>query len=60
VIKTCAQGKEGRELLDENIRLNEELGIMSGPAYFVNNQHVFSTKGAPDKEQFRRILKETK
>lgn len=60
VIKTCAQGREGRELLDENIRLNEELGITSGPAYFVNNQQVFSTKGAPDKEQFRMILKEAK
>ncbi len=56
-IKSCAQGEEGKKLLRENIRLNKELEIMFGPSYLVDNQEIFSTKGAPAKQELEKILK---
>ncbi len=56
-IKACAQSDEGKNLLRENISLNKELTVMSGPTYLLNNREVFSSKGAPSKEELRRIIK---
>ncbi|MFA6383959.1 MAG: hypothetical protein WCY10_01155 [Candidatus Omnitrophota bacterium] len=56
VIKTCAQGQEGLDLLERNIALNEELQILSGPTYVVNNQNIFSSQQPPSKEEFRKIF----
>lgn len=56
VIKTCAQGQEGIDLLEQNIALNEELQIISSPTYVVNNQSIFSSKQPPSKEEFRKIF----
>ncbi len=56
-IKSCARGAQGAELLKENISLNKELQIMFGPAYLLNNQEIFSSRGAPDKEELRKIIK---
>jgi hypothetical protein len=55
-IKTCAQGPEGVDLLEQNIALNEELQIISSPTYVVNNQSVFSSQKPPSKEEFRKIF----
>lgn len=56
-IKNCARGEEGIKLLRENISLNKQLQISSGPSYLVNNQEIFSSRGVPSKEEFRKILK---
>jgi len=56
-IMVCAQGEEGKELLRENIGLNKELQIMSGPAYLLDNQEIFGSQGVPVKEEFKKIIK---
>ncbi|MDD5512537.1 MAG: hypothetical protein PHD09_02045 [Candidatus Omnitrophica bacterium] len=56
-IKSCARGEEGKQLLKENIRLNKEIEVMSGPTYLVDNQEVFGTQGAPSEKELKRILK---
>jgi len=56
-IRHCALSEEGRQLLRENIKLNKELKIISGPTYLLENQEIFSSKGAPDKEELRSIIK---
>lgn len=55
-IKSCARGPQGLELLKENIALNKELQVMSGPTYLLDNREVFGTKGPPPKEGFRKLL----
>jgi len=56
-IRLCAKGPEGSSLLKENIRLNKEIHVMSGPTYLVDNQEVFSSQGVPAKEELRKIIK---
>jgi protein-disulfide isomerase len=56
-IKACARGQEGSSLLRENIRLNKELEVMFGPTYLLDNQEIFSSKGAPKKEELEKIIK---
>lgn len=56
-IKACARGAEGTGLLNENIRLNKEIQIMIGPAYFMDNQQIFGIQGVPTKEELKKILK---
>jgi hypothetical protein len=56
-IKKCAQGQEGIDLLKENVSLNKEMEIFGGPSYLVDNRIIFSSKGVPDKEELRKILK---
>jgi len=56
-IMVCAQGEEGKELLRENINLNKELQIISGPAYLLDNQEIFGSQGVPKKEEFKKIIK---
>jgi 5'-nucleotidase len=55
-IKSCAKSDEGLGLLRENIELNKELKIMSGPTYLLNNQEIFSSVKPPTKEEFRKII----
>ncbi len=55
-IKTCAQGAEGKGLLKENTGLNKELGVMLGPAYLLHNQEIFSSQGAPSREELKNII----
>jgi hypothetical protein len=54
-IRSCARD-EGKSLLRENIRLNTELGIMSGPTYLIGNQEIFSSRYPPKKEEFKKIF----
>lgn len=56
-IKSCARSGESEELLRKNIGLNKELGIMFGPTYLLDNQEVFSSKGAPSREELKKIIK---
>lgn len=56
-LKSCARSGEGRDLLLQDAALNEELAVMLGPVYLLDNQQVFSTKGAPKKEELRKIIK---
>ncbi len=55
-IKDCARSQEGLGLLKENISLNEQLEIASGPSYLLGNQEIFSSRGVPAQE-LREILK---
>ena len=57
VIKGCSLSEEGFSLLSENISLNKELEISSGPAYLSENNRIFATKGAPKVEELEKILK---
>jgi len=56
-IKICARGQEGIDLLKENSKLNQELNILSGPTYLLDNQEVFSSNGVPLKEEFKKIIR---
>jgi len=56
-IKSCAQGPEGKALLKENTSLNRELQIMFGPSYLLDNNQIFSSRGAPSKEELKKIIK---
>jgi 5'-nucleotidase len=56
-IVSCARGPEGILLLRENISFNKELQIMLGPTYLLDNQEIFSTKGTPTREEFKKIFK---
>ena len=42
VIKECFEGDEGKELLAENIKLGNELGISASPTWLANNNYKFS------------------
>ena len=56
-IKSCARGPEGINLLRENISLNKQLQISSGPTYLLDNHLIFSSRGVPAKEELKKILK---
>ena len=55
-IKNCARQKEGKDLLMDNIGLNKEAEVMFGPTYLLDNQEIFSSSGAPNKEELRKII----
>lgn len=57
-VKTCARGPEGMNLLKENISLNKELQIVSGPVYLLDNHQIFSSRGLLDKEELKKIIGE--
>jgi len=56
-IKACAQSQEGEKLLKENISLNNELGVMLGPTYLLDNQEIFSSQGVPAVEELKKLIK---
>jgi hypothetical protein len=57
-VKSCARGAEGIALLKENTSLNKQLEISTGPSYLLDNREIFATRGAPNKEELKKILKE--
>lgn len=61
-IKECGISAEGQNLLKENIALNKELGIGSGPAFLANNSKIFIVKGELKIEELEKMfdLKEVK
>ncbi len=56
-VKSCARGPEGAKLLKENISLNKEIQVSSGPLYLWDNREIFSSRGVPAKEDLKRIIK---
>lgn len=56
-VKSCARGPQGVKLLQENISLNKELKVSTGPSYLLDNHEIFSSRGVPKKEEFRKIIK---
>ncbi len=57
-IRNCAMGPEGAGLLEANSALNQELKVMFGPTYLMDNQQIFSSLGAPSKEELKKIFKQ--
>ena len=55
-IKACARNEEGANLLEENIKLNKDLGIMFGPTYLLDNHEIFGIQGVPPKEEFKKLI----
>jgi len=55
-IKECAKSNAGKELLKENIRLNQELQIFSGPAYLIDNYQIFGSHGAPGHDELKNVI----
>ncbi|MDD5669498.1 MAG: hypothetical protein PHE58_05655, partial [Candidatus Omnitrophica bacterium] len=56
IIKKCARCDEGKGLLRANIALTQELKLMFGPAYLVDNQEIFMSQGAPNKDELKRVI----
>ncbi|MDD5477230.1 MAG: hypothetical protein PHG87_03355 [Candidatus Omnitrophica bacterium] len=56
-VKSCARGPEGAKLLKQNIGLNKEIQVFSGPLYLLDNHEIFSSRGVPAKEDLKRIIK---
>jgi len=56
-VKTCATGQEAAKLLKENTALNKELEIMFGPTYLLDNREIFSSRGVPGREEFKKLLR---
>ncbi|MFH0762636.1 MAG: hypothetical protein V1925_01970 [Candidatus Omnitrophota bacterium] len=56
-IKACARGDEGKGLLRDNISINKEIHVLFGPVYMINNNEIFSSKGAISKEELERVIK---
>jgi len=56
-IRTCAKGPEGALLLKENIALNKEVQVSFGLSYLLDNYQIFSSRGVPNKEELRKIIK---
>lgn len=59
LIKSCARGPEGLELLRNNVAVNKEIKVMFGPTYLVDNVEIFSTQGVPTKEELKKALRRT-
>ncbi|MDD5617759.1 MAG: hypothetical protein PHG69_01570, partial [Candidatus Omnitrophica bacterium] len=55
-IKTCAQSEEGKMLLKEMIKLTQELEVVFGPTFLINNQEVLSSQGAPSEEELEKLF----
>ena len=58
-VKNCARGSEGVRLLKQDIVLNQEIKIMSGPVYLLDNREIFSSRDVPRKEEFKKIIKKS-
>lgn len=56
-VKACARGPQGVKLLQENISLNKELQVSTGPSYLLDNHEIFSSRGVPKIDEFRKIIK---
>ncbi|MDD5027654.1 MAG: hypothetical protein PHV58_04115 [Candidatus Omnitrophica bacterium] len=56
-IKSCSRGPEGQALLKKNCSLGQELKIMFGPTYLLDNREIFSSRGALPKEELKKKIK---
>ncbi|MDD5005190.1 MAG: hypothetical protein PHS93_01640 [Candidatus Omnitrophica bacterium] len=55
-LKSCAQGEEGKELLRGFIKLTQELEVVFGPTFLVNNKEIFSSEGVPSVEELEKLF----
>lgn len=55
-IKGCAQAEEGKMLLKDLIKLTQELKVVFGPTFLINNQEVLSSQGAPSEEELEKLF----
>ena len=56
IIKGCAQTQEGKILLREFIKLTQELEVVFGPTFLVNNKEIFSSEGVPSVEELEELF----
>jgi hypothetical protein len=56
-IQSCAHGTVGQGLLEKDADMNKEFMTLVGPVFVLNNQEIFSSNGAPSKEELRRVIK---
>lgn len=56
-IKGCAQTQEGKSLLEEFTKLTEELEVVFGPTFVINNQEIFSSDGVPTVEEMEKLFR---
>ncbi|MBL7196488.1 MAG: bifunctional metallophosphatase/5'-nucleotidase [Candidatus Omnitrophica bacterium] len=56
-IKGCARTQEGKMLLREFIKLTQELEVVFGPTFLINNQEIFSSEGVPSVEELEELFK---
>ncbi|MFC1646179.1 hypothetical protein ACFL2Y_03270 [Candidatus Omnitrophota bacterium] len=56
-IKGCARTQEGSVLLEDFIKLTQELEVVFGPTFLINNQEIFSSDGAPTVEELEVLFK---
>jgi len=55
-IKDCARAQEGLELLKDFIKLTQELEVVFGPTFLINNQEIFSSEGVPSAEELKKLF----
>lgn len=55
-IKGCARTQEGQTLLKNFIKLTQELEVVFGPTFFINNQEIFNSEGAPSREELEQLF----
>jgi len=55
-IKECARTQEGSTLLKDFIKLTQELEVVFGPTFLINNQEIFSSEGAPTVEELEELF----
>lgn len=55
-VRLCARSEDGKRFLRENIMLNKELGISSGPTYLMNNVEIFSSLNPPTEDELKAVF----
>ncbi len=55
-IKKCAVSQAGREKLFARIGLTQELEIVTGPTFLVDNAEIFAVVNAPSLEEFEKVV----
>jgi hypothetical protein len=55
-IKACAQSEEGRAYLEDFIKLTQELEIVFGPTFLINNQEISSFEHVPTVEELENMF----
>jgi len=58
LIKNCAQTNESKLLLKDFIKLTQELKIVFGPTFLINNNEIFSVGNVPTVEELEKLFKE--
>ncbi|MFC1704523.1 hypothetical protein ACFL1E_07090 [Candidatus Omnitrophota bacterium] len=57
VVTECVDSKQGNDLLRKNSKLPEELKILYGPLFLLNNQEIFGVRSTTSVEELEQIVK---